>query len=265
VPDARARAPVGPTKAEPTKAGTLPIMAASLLVALLAAGSARADAPDAGPAPSAAELRARARAVLADPGYQRAAPAVVSAPEPDAPGPRPIGVRVPVSAAVAPIGALAHLLFYVFLAVGLVLVLAWLARALLPRRRRGSSEPGAAAEPAPAAAPEGETSLAEALRLAAEGRYGEAVHALLLAAIGQLSARATTPPPPSRTSRELARSLPLKGDSRIAFAELVAAVERSLFGGAALGPDDFERGLARYRTTIAGSTGSAGAGPMEAG
>jgi hypothetical protein len=83
--------------------------------------------------------------------------------------------------------------------------------------------------------------------LAAEGRYMEAVHALLLAAIALLSRRFRLPLPPSRTSRELLRALPLQGAAREAFAGLVGTVERSWFGGAAIGPEEYEASVERFR------------------
>jgi len=56
--------------------------------------------------------------------------------------------------------------------------------------------------------------------------------------------------PPSRTSRELARLLPLGSESRPAFNELVRSVELYLFGGVAAGAQDYESSLARFRALV---------------
>jgi hypothetical protein len=87
----------------------------------------------------------------------------------------------------------------------------------------------------------------DASRLAGQGRYAEAVHALLLAAIRHFAARAKTPLQASRTSRELVRLLPLAPDAREAFAELVRTVELSLFGGGEVAAEDYERSRARFQ------------------
>jgi hypothetical protein len=137
--------------------------------------------------------------------------------------------------------------FYVFLAVMLVLLVVWALPLAARRRRRETAGGEEAPGPAPGA---GEEPLADALALAGEGRYAEAVHALLLHAIRRLAARSPQPPPPSRTSRELVRLLPLAPRPRQAFAELVAAVERSLFGGAAVGREEFDESLRRFETAV---------------
>ena len=60
----------------------------------------------------------------------------------------------------------------------------------------------------------GSWSIDDAARLAAEGRYAEAVHALLLAAIRHFAERSRMAIQPSRTSRELVRLLPLGPEAR---------------------------------------------------
>jgi hypothetical protein len=144
--------------------------------------------------------------------------------------------------------AVGPLVFYVFCAVMAILLFLWAVPPLAARLRRREGAVSAAAAPLAEGAREGP--LADALALAGEGRYAEAVHALLLHAIRRLAARSPQPPPPSRTSRELVRLLPLAPEARRAFAELVAAVERSLFGGAAVGREEFERSLDRYETAV---------------
>jgi hypothetical protein len=124
-------------------------------------------------------------------------------------------------------------------------------------RRRGSAGPEIGPVAAPAAAgPEPEPAFEDASRLAAQGRYAEAVHALLLAAIRHFAERSRTAVQPSRTSRELVRLLPLGPETREAFTELVRTVELSFFGGAAVGPEEWERNLARFRDVFRDSRDS---------
>jgi uncharacterized protein DUF4129 len=224
-----------------------------LLAGAVASPAAATASPD--------TVRHRVRAALADGRFQRELPAPPRAaargdgqPAPFHPAPRGPGrVAAPAAPVVAVGGAAATrvgFVFWVLLAAAIGLAVIWTVQAFSrPRRRSRASAGGAAREPAaPPAAREPPPS--DAARLAAEGRYAEAVHALLLAAIRHLAERSRLAVPPSRTSRELMRTLPLKGDSRQAFAELVAAVERSLFGGAAVGEDDYRQSLARFRSLV---------------
>jgi hypothetical protein len=223
--------------------------------ALLLAGVVLSAAP-AGAQPGAEEIGARAREILADPGYQRELPAGSRAAEPRRREGRDsrlrleseggnAGVVLPVLGAGA---LLARIVFLVLLAVAVTLFVVWLARQVIGRSRRApAARDGGREGAAPAEAPEWEPSFDDAGRLAAAGRYAEAVHALLLAAIRRFAERSRTPIQPSRTSRELIRLLPLGGEAREAFAELVATVELSLFGGQPVGREEYERNLARFR------------------
>jgi hypothetical protein len=114
--------------------------------------------------------------------------------------------------------------------------------------RRGAESEAAAT--GGEAEPVRELDVEDANRLAAEGRFGEAIHALLLATIQHFAARARMEIQPSRTSRELVRLLPLTGDSRPRFNELVMAVERTLFGGEPAGAEDFQRSLEGFRSLV---------------
>jgi hypothetical protein len=133
-----------------------------------------------------------------------------------------------------------------FVVIGL-LIAGWIVREIVDRRRKSGVEVAPGGAPAAASAPALSLSFDDASRLAAGGRYAEAVHALLLAAIRHFAERSKTAIPSSRTSRELVRLLPLGPDAREAFAELVRTVELSLFGGADLGAEDYERNLARFQ------------------
>jgi hypothetical protein len=234
------------------------VAAALLLAGLAVSGVAAAGALAETARPG--EAGAKARAALADPRFQRTLPdhaetyqrpsharkpqseTVRDIPleEPDAPD-----VSVPVLGAGAFLG---KLVFIVLLVVAGVLLVTWIVREILERRSRSAApRSGPAAEVSRASAPEREPSFEDASRLAAEGRYAEAVHALLLAAIRHFAERSRVAVQPSRTSRELVRVLPLGPETREAFAELVRTVELSLFGGAAVGPEDYERNLARFQ------------------
>jgi hypothetical protein len=205
------------------------------------------------------EVREKVKAALADPKYQRALPehegkaaagktrhrrrrgtGSGEGGEEDA-GP---DVSIPVIGA----GAFLSKVVFVtlFVVVGL-LVAGWILREIVDRRRKRGVEVSPGAAPAAASAPVLNLSFDDASRLAAEGRYAEAVHALLLAAIRHFAERSKTAIPSSRTSRELVRLLPLGPDTREAFAELVRTVELSLFGGVDLGAEDYERNLARFQ------------------
>jgi hypothetical protein len=73
--------------------------------------------------------------------------------------------------------------------------------------------------------------LGDADRLAAEGRYAEAAHLLLLRSVADIQAARPAALGPSMTSRDIARWEALPGAARGAFARMAEVVERSLFGG----------------------------------
>jgi uncharacterized protein DUF4129 len=198
----------------------------------------------------------RARAILADSRYQTHLPQHEDPKDLTEGQPPPsFGGSVnlpPVSAPVIGAGAeLTRIVFIVLVVAVVVLILAWLMQSLLQKMARGRQ--GAESEvkvKGEEAGPERELDAEDAVRLAAEGRFGEAIHALLLAAIQHFAARAHVQIQPSRTSRELARLLPLSGESRAKFNELVMAVERTLFGGEPAGAEDFQRSLERFRSLV---------------
>ncbi|HET9229304.1 MAG TPA: DUF4129 domain-containing protein [Thermoanaerobaculia bacterium] len=226
------------------------LLAAAVLAAALclAPGVGRAEerTPD--------EIRERARSVL-DNGYQKDLPGAEEGP--GGSGSRRSGRNAPpgdggsFSDVMAPAAnAFSYLSFVILIvmaAVALVLLVVWIARNLPSVRSKEIPAPGQDG-PAPER-PERELGLSirDAERLASEGRWSEAVHALLLAAVGRLCTRFSVPQAKSRTSRELYRLLPLQGEVREAFAGLVRTVEVSLFGGAELGPEDYQSSLERFR------------------
>ncbi len=88
--------------------------------------------------------------------------------------------------------------------------------------------------------------LAAADRLAAEGRFAEAIHYLLFHSIDDIARRRPALRRPSLTSRELASASLLPSAVRPLFASIAALVERSLFGGRPVGADDWEVARAAY-------------------
>lgn len=207
----------------------------------------------AGAQPAASEIRKKAETVLANPRYQRELPAHPEPPDPTGArrdrlsreGPSSgVSVALPVLGAGAFLG---QVVFVVFVIVAVLLILGWLSRELIHRGRQTPEESPGAEEPAAPDAAEREPAFEDAALLAADGRYAEAIHALLLAAIRHFAERARVAVQPSRTSRELVRLLPLGAEAREAFTELVRTVELSLFGGVAVGRDEYERSLSRFR------------------
>lgn len=134
-----------------------------------------------------------------------------------------------------------RVLFWVLVALAAAVILSLIANRLwgveLPWRRVRSAP--ADAEPwRPAEAP-ARALLKEADVLAAQGRYSEAAHLLLHRSIADIDARRPRLVRPALTSRDIARADDIPGGPREAFAAIVAAVERSLFGGRALGEADW--------------------------
>lgn len=203
------------------------------------------------------DVRQKAREALADSRYQRNLPQHEEKAGPGGRRHRPrfkdqageeedLGPDV----SIPKIGAgafLAKVVFIVLFVVIGLLIVGWILRAILDRRRRIGGEAAPPGTAPAASAPRLPLSFDDASRLAAEGRYAEAVHALLLAAIRHFAERARTTVQPSRTSRELVRVLPLGPEAREAFSELVRTVELSLFGGADVTAEDYERSLARFQ------------------
>jgi hypothetical protein len=81
--------------------------------------------------------------------------------------------------------------------------------------------------------------LADADRLAAEGRFEEAVHLLLFRSIDDIDAWRPQLVKPAFTSRDIARLNALPSDARDAFVRIAQAVERSFFGAARIDAAEF--------------------------
>lgn len=135
--------------------------------------------------------------------------------------------------------------------IGIVIAIALLF-ALVPSLREWIAEKVGrrrVVEEAPAWAPtetRARALLGDADALAAEGRFDEAVHLLLFRSIDDIVAWRGDVVRPADTSRDIAGAEALPPHARGVFAGIVAAVERSLFGGRALGADDWQRARADY-------------------
>ena len=89
--------------------------------------------------------------------------------------------------------------------------------------------------------------LADADGLAREGRFGEAIHALLLRLLAELVHRGESPAAPALTSREVLRGARLGEEARSAMAALVHAAEGVHFGGKRADAAAYEACLAQYQ------------------
>lgn len=213
-----------------------------LLLAMAAALPMGAQPGEANPAD--ADVRQRVERILETPGYQTDLPVEEAAPPLPEPPPVPPWL-----------GDLLRVLMWVGIVAVLVMVILAVADAF---RRRGSRpSPVKAQAPTPAAPPRpadvAPDPLPDAEALAREGRFGEAVHALLLHALARLARRRGTALPPSLTSREVLGRSGLEGESRQALGELVAGAERFVFAGQPLDGEDWERCRAAFRAVDAGT------------
>lgn len=129
------------------------------------------------------------------------------------------------------------------LAVLLVLYLLWrLLGPLVMRLRDRNAKPEAWT-------PSREEALAlldDADRLAAQGRFGEAAHLLLLRSVGQIRERRPGSVIPASTAREITALPQLPQAARTAFAVIAERVERSLFGLRDLDAGDWTVARAAY-------------------
>lgn len=131
----------------------------------------------------------------------------------------------------------------VVLAVLLVLFLAWRLLGPLIARWRGRASPDETWTPS---REEALALLEDADRLAAQGRFGEAAHLLLLRSVGQIRARRPGTLVPASTAREIASLPQLPQGARTAFAVIAERVERCLFALRDLDAGDWQTARAAY-------------------
>jgi hypothetical protein len=155
--------------------------------------------------------------------------------------------------------ALAPVLPYVFwacLILGAATILIFVAREMLSRRRdpvRWRANLGAESgdwRPAPEQA---RMLLADADRLAEQGRFEEAAHLILLRSIEDIQDRRPRLVRPALTSRDIGRLPGLPEAARETFVGIAEAVERSLFGGRSLDREAFVRCRQAYEAFVAGA------------
>jgi hypothetical protein len=173
-------------------------------------------------------LSAAHQALLRQRGLQFDFPAYVPPPPPKVPG-----WLEPLLRLLEALGPAFKWVFIGGLALGAALLLFFLGRELiysrLPRRKpKAPAGEDSDWRPSEQAA---RTLLEDADRLAAQGRFEEAVHLLLFRSIEDIAARRPRLVRPALTSRDLAGAEGLPGEARRAFSAIAAAVERSFFGG----------------------------------
>jgi hypothetical protein len=143
------------------------------------------------------------------------------------------------------LGSLAPFLSYVFwggLILGAAVILYFLARELIVTRWP-SLKPGRGPVLSddgwrPSAA-KARTLLEDADRLAAAGRFAEAVHLILFRGIEDIEAKRPDLIKPALTSRDIAGLDGVPERVRDAFSQIARVVERSFFGGRSVGADEF--------------------------
>lgn len=138
------------------------------------------------------------------------------------------------------IGPFLKIVFWAGLIVGGLLVVYFAAREVQAtwKRRRKTGEAVTPADWAPEPA-KARALLEDADRLAAAGRFGEAVHLLLFRSIEDLSGRRPEVVRPALTSRDIARIEAMPGPARSAFSRIAEVVEKSFFGGRPVGQAEF--------------------------
>lgn len=140
--------------------------------------------------------------------------------------------------AIAPV---AKWVFWIGLALGALMILLFIGRELLATRfpslrRKPKVLTETGWRPAPGRA---RTLLEDADRLAAAGRYGEAVRLILFRSIEDIDQRWPGQVAPALTSRDIAGLDILPPAARGTFAGIARVVEKSLFGGRSVDADEF--------------------------
>jgi hypothetical protein len=164
-----------------------------------------------------------------------------AAPQP----PDPPGWLIELLRGLAQLGPVFQFLFWGGLALAVALILWFVLRELMAIRLKRRVQAAAPAdwrpEPGKALA-----LLEEADRLAAAGRFGEAIHLLLFRSIDDIAGRRPGLVRPALTSRDIARLEQMPPPARGAFARIAERVEHSVFGGRAMGSEDFARARGDY-------------------
>lgn len=162
-----------------------------------------------------------------------------------APQPKPPAWLEPFARFLEAIGPVLLYVFWGGVIVGVALVLYFLLREFVPERwfRRKTEVAVTDWRPEPGQA---RALLEDADRLAAAGRFEQAIHLLLFRSIDDLSARRPGAVKPALTSRDIAGLELLPDGARAAFMRLAEAVERTFFGGRPAGAEEFGAARSDY-------------------
>lgn len=148
------------------------------------------------------------------------------------PPPPPPGWLQPLIDALQAMGPVFKIIFWLGLAAIVLAILWFIAREVirirLPAKTDKLNINDDTWRPAPAAAL---ALLSDADALAAEGRFAEAVHLLLLRSINDIDGRLPNTVRPALTARDIAGLSRLPAAARPAFDRIARVVESSLFGG----------------------------------
>jgi Domain of unknown function (DUF4129) len=200
---------------------------------------------------SDADLRGRAQAIVAKGGYQATLPSGTAAPTTPPPaGMRPRGARPPRVGAPGGVPLIpVAVLWPVLAAIGIAVLVLVLWRVI--EARRGRERPARERTPGGGAAPARRSlrigPLTDVEDLARQGRFGEAIHLLLLHLFAALQRRPATAPAPAHTGREVLARTRLASQAHEALGVLVLAAEKIHFGGRPASREDYEACLAHYR------------------
>jgi hypothetical protein len=199
-----------------------------------------------------ADLRGQAQSIITKGGYQATLPSGTAAPTSSPPPParsrtrdaRPARIGGP-GLPLIPAGVLWPLLAVI----GVALLALVLRRGLEARRAR--ARPERPVGPERDAGPGRRTlrigPLTDVEDLARQGRFGEAIHLLLLHLFAALQRRPATAPAPAHTGREVLARTRLASQAHDALGVLVTAAEKVHFGGREASREDYDACLAHYR------------------
>lgn len=158
---------------------------------------------------------------------------------------------------IAAIAPLVKIIVWGGLILAAVLILAFIARELLKVRFPNLFRPKLLKEvgPQPAAyrpdLARARVLLDDADRLAAEGRFAEAVHLLLFRTVDDIDGRRPNLVRPALTARDIAALQALPDSARAPFRIIAEVVERSFFGGRPVDEAAFRRCRAAYEAFLA--------------
>jgi hypothetical protein len=192
----------------------------------------------AGTAADAEKLERLHRELLADPTVQFHFERI------EAPPPPPPDWLQPLAEFLKFIAPFFTYIFWGGIAIAVALILYAIIREVIRRLPQRVEDEAKADEeiPVPEYRPEAKRAhalLAEADRLAAEGRFGEAVRVLLHRSIEDMEKVFPAAIIPSMTSREIGTIEHLSAQGRATFARIAQAVERSLFAGRPLSAESY--------------------------